>query len=441
MQIGSSQHPYIPNTPADREEMLKVIGVSSVEDLFKDIPQGYSAPSLDIPQALPEMELLRELEALGDENRHADQGPFFLGAGAYRHYIPAVVQAIVNRGEFLTAYTPYQPEVSQGTLQAAYEFQTVVGQILDMDVANAGMYDGASSLAEGALMACRIKRRYKVAYLDTISPDYVEVLKTYALPQGIEIYPVTTDSMDLKSDTACIVIQSPNFYGYIEPLENLIDIAHNLDVLSVIATDPFASVLFKPPGSYGADIVTAEGQPLGVPVSFGGPYVGLFTCKKEYVRQLPGRVVGKTVDSNGRTAYVLTLQTREQHIRRERATSNICTSTALIGLMATVYSAILGKEGIKEVAQLCYQKSHYAASLIEQLPGYSLPLDGVFFQEFVVECPRSPADINEVLASKGIIGGLDISDRIHNGMLICVTEVNTKSEIETLVQALADMEG
>ncbi len=441
MQIDSSQHPYIPNTPADREEMLKVIGVSSVDDLFRDIPQSYSAPALDIPQALSEMELLRELEALGAENWHSGQGPFFLGAGAYRHYIPAVVQAIVNRGEFLTAYTPYQPEVSQGTLQAAYEFQTIVGQILDMDVANAGMYDGASSLAEGALMACRITRRYKVAYLDTISSDYVDVLKTYALPQGVEIYPVTADSINLESDTACIVVQSPNFYGYIEPLENLIDTAHSVGALSVVATDPFASVLFKPPGSYGADIVTAEGQPLGVPVSFGGPYVGLFTCKKEYVRQLPGRVVGKTVDSNGRTAYVLTLQTREQHIRRERATSNICTSTALIGLMTTVYSAILGKQGIKEVAQLCYQKSHYAASLIEQLPGYSLPLDGVFFQEFVVECPRSPTEINKALASKGIIGGLDISDRIHNGMLICVTEVNTRLDIETLVQALVDIEG
>ena len=439
MQSGSFQHPYIPNTPSDREEMLKVIGVSSVDELFRDIPQGYSSPSLDIPDALPEMDLLRELQTLGDENRHADQGPCFLGAGAYRHYIPAVVQAIVNRGEFLTAYTPYQPEVSQGTLQAAYEFQTIVAQILDMDVANAGMYDGASSVAEGALMACRIKRRYKVAYLDTISPDYIDVLKTYTLPQGIEIYPVTANSMNLETETACVVVQSPNFYGYMEPLENLIGTAHSSDVLAVIATDPFASVLFRPPGSYGADIVAAEGQPLGVPVSFGGPYVGLFTCKKEYVRQLPGRVVGKTVDSDGRAAYVLTLQTREQHIRREKATSNICTSTALIGLMTTVYSAILGKEGIKEVAQLCYQKSHYAASLIQQISGYSLPLDGVFFQEFVVECPRSPSEINETLASKGIIGGLDISDRIHNGMLICVTEINTRTEIEALVQALVDI--
>ena len=439
MQSGSFQHPYIPNTPSDREEMLKVIGVSSVDELFRDIPQGYSSPSLDIPDALPEMDLLRELQTLGDENRHADQGPCFLGAGAYRHYIPAVVQAIVNRGEFLTAYTPYQPEVSQGTLQAAYEFQTIVAQILDMDVANAGMYDGASSVAEGALMACRIKRRYKVAYLDTISPDYIDVLKTYTLPQGIEIYPVTANSMNLETETACVVVQSPNFYGYMEPLENLIGTAHSSDVLAVIATDPFASVLFRPPGSYGADIVAAEGQPLGVPVSFGGPYVGLFTCKKEYVRQLPGRVVGKTVDSDGRAAYVLTLQTREQHIRREKATSNICTSTALIGLMTTVYSAILGKEGIKEVAQLCYQKSHYAASLIQQISGYSLPLDGVFFQEFVVECPRSPSEINEALASKGIIGGLDISGRIHNGMLICVTEINTRTEIEALVQALVDI--
>ncbi len=439
MENVSLQHPYIPNTVADRQEMLKAIGVSSVRELFQDIPEGYRQPSLNIPPALSELELGQELQALAAENSHAFQGPCFLGAGAYRHFIPATVQAIVSRGEFLTAYTPYQPEVSQGTLKAAYEFQTMVSQLLDMDVANAGMYDGASSLAEGALMACRVKRRYKVAYLDTVSPSYIEVLRTYTRPQGVAIYPVKQDSPTLEPDTACIVVQSPNFFGYIEDLESIVSTAHEADALAVASTDPIAVAMFKPPGSYGADIVTAEGQPLGVPVSFGGPYVGLFTCRNEFIRQMPGRIVGRTVDTQGRTAYVLTLQAREQHIRRERATSNICTSTALIALMTTVYTATLGKQGLREVAGLCYHKAHYAASLIERIPGYSLPLEGTFFQEFVVQCPKPPSEINAALWERGIIGGLDVSDQVPNGLLICVTEVNSKKEIEDLAQALSEI--
>ena len=430
--------PYIPNTDADREEMLKAIGVSSVEDLFGDIPSDYRNPPLNIPSALSELEVQQEMEALASENRHAFSGPCFLGAGSYRHFIPATVQALVSRGEFLTAYTPYQPEVSQGTLQSTYDFQSLVCQLLDMDVANAGMYDGASSLAEGALMACRVTRRYKVAYLDTLSPGYRDVLATYTAPQGIDLYPVSPQtSPSLDPDTACLVVQHPNFFGYLEDMAGLAQTAHDSGALLVVSTDPTALGMFVPPGSYGADIVTAEGQPLGIPVSFGGPYVGLFTCKSQYLRQMPGRIVGKAVDSRDRTAYVLTLQTREQHIRRERATSNICTSEALVGLMATVYMATLGKQGLRQVADLCYQKAHYAASLIEKIQGYSLPIQGTFFQEFVVQCPGPPSEINAKLLDQGIVGGLDVSDSVPNGMLVCVTEMNSRREIEALAEALA----
>ena len=432
--------PYTPNTAADREEMLRAIGVASIQELFGDIPEPFRNPTLDIPGPLSELELSQELETLATENRHSFQGPCFLGAGAYRHFIPAVVQAIASRGEFLTTYTPYQPEVSQGTLQATYELQTLTCQLFDMEVANAGMYEGASSLAEGALMACRVTRRYRVAYLDTLSPHYLQVLQTYTGPQDVDVYPVSAgSSLSLRPDTACLVVQHPNFFGYMEDLSGLEQAAHREGALLVVSTDPIAVGMFRPPGSYGADIVTAEGQPLGVPVSYGGPYIGLFSCRTQLLRQMPGRIVGRTVDNQGRTAYVLTLQTREQHIRRERATSNICTSQALIGLMATVYLATLGKQGLRQVAELCYHKAHYAASLVQKVPGYTLPIDGTFFQEFVVQCPRPPAEVNAGLLERGIVGGLDVSDRIPNGLLLCVTEMNSRDEIDALAGALAEV--
>ena len=429
--------PYSPNTPADRQEMLRTIGVSSVDELFGDIPAEYRDSKLDLPSPLSEMELLQDLAALASENRHALQGPSFLGAGAYNHYVPAVVQAIANRGEFLTAYTPYQPEVSQGTLQVAYEFQTLTCQLFGMDVANTGLYDGATSLAEAALMACRITHRYRVAYLDTLSPAYREVLGTYTRSQGIQVYPVPASTGAISEDTACLIVQHPNFFGYMEDMATLERAAHGSGALLVVSTDPIAMGMFRPPGDYGADIVTAEGQPLGVPVGFGGPYIGQFACKSEYIRQMPGRIVGRTVDHDGRTGYVLTLQTREQHIRRERATSNVCTSQALIGLMVTVYMALVGKQGLRQVAELCYHKAHYAASLVEKIPGYSLPLSGTFFQEFVARCPRPPGEINAALLEQGIMGGLDVSDAIPNGMLLCVTEQNSREDIEVLAGALA----
>ncbi|MBI4311854.1 MAG: aminomethyl-transferring glycine dehydrogenase subunit GcvPA [Chloroflexi bacterium] len=427
--------PYTPNTDADRQAMLKAIGVASLDDLFRDIPAAYWNPPLDIPAPLSELDLRRELETLANENRHAVAGPSFLGAGAYNHYVPAVSLALVNRGEFLTAYTPYQAEVSQGTLQVTYELQSLTCQLLDMEVANAGMYEGASALAEAALMACRVTQRYRVAYRDTLSPAYRAVVATYTAPHGVELYPVAPGAT-LKPETACVIVQHPNFFGYLEDLGALSKTAHDAGALLVVSADPTAAALFKAPGSYDADIVTAEGQALGLPLSFGGPYIGLFTCKSQYLRQMPGRIVGRTVDTQGRTAYVLTLQTREQHIRRERATSNICTSEALLGLMVVVYLATLGKQGLRQVAELCYHKAHYAASLIGKLPGYKLPISGTFFQEFVVQCPRPPREVNAALLDQGIIGGLDISDHVPNGLLLCVTEMNTKAEIEGLVKAL-----
>ena len=431
--------PYSPNTDRDRREMLDAIGVDSVEELFEDIPAAFRQPPLNLPPPKSEMELLRYAEELASMNGVPGEYACFLGAGAYRHYVPAIVRQITGRSEFVTSYTPYQPEVSQGTLQTEFEFQSLCAQLTGMDVANAGMYDGATSLAEGVLMAVRIHGGRRVAVLDSVSPTYVQVLQTYTRSQGIDLDMVSSSSPDLAEGTACLLVQQPNFYGYLEDMHAIADNAHSQGALLVVYADPLAMVMFKPPGEYGADILASEGQSLGVAPTFGGPYVGIFACKQEYIRQMPGRIVGRTVDSEGKPAYVLTLQTREQHIRRERATSNICTSVALIALMSTVFMAANGKKGMRYLAELTYQKAHYLASLIENIPGYSLPMKGTFFQEFVVECPGPPSEINDELLSRKIIGGLDISDQMPNGMLVCATEVNSRREIEAFARALAEV--
>jgi len=434
--LGNVSH-YIPNTEEDRQEMLRALGIGSVEELFADIPQQYRNPSLDLPPPLSELELRRELDSMAGMDRHPGQVACFLGAGAYNHFIPAIVRSIISRGEFLTAYTPYQAEVSQGTLQATYEFQTMVCNLLAMEVADAGMYDGASALAEAALMACRITGRGRVAVLDTVSPTYRQVIETYASAQRIQVGALDAGAPQISGDDACLVVQYPNFSGYIDDMASLEELAHGNGSLLVVSVNPLAMGMLKPPGEYGADIVTGEGQPLGIPLSYGGPYVGLLASRMEYVRQMPGRVAGKTVDSQGRTGYVLTLSTREQHIRRERATSNICTNQALMTLAATVYLAAMGPNGMRRVAELCYHKAHYAASLIGQIPGFSLPVEGTFFNEFVVGCPVPPEEINRVLLEKDIIGGLDISGTIPNAMLVCLTEMNNREEIEALAAAMS----
>jgi glycine dehydrogenase subunit 1 len=432
------QSHYIPNTEQEQVEMLATLGLTSIDELFQDIPDEFRNPPLNLPAPLSELEIQKELGELAAGNRALGSGPSFLGAGSYHHFIPAIVKALMTRGEFLTAYTPYQPEVSQGTLQATYDFQTMICNLLGMEVADAGMYDGASSLAEAALMACRITGRGRVAILDTVSATYRQVMDTYTSPQGIETYPLESGSPQIPGDVACIIAQSPNFFGYLEDLELLEQAAHDKGALLVVSTNPTAMGLFKPPGDYGADIVTGEAQPLGISLSFGGPYLGLFASKMEYVRQMPGRIAGKTLDSEGRTGYVLTLSTREQHIRRERATSNICTNQALMTLASTVYMAALGKRGLMHVAELCYHKAHYAASLIGGIPGFSIPYQGTFFHEFTVRCPVPPGEINRRLLERNIIGGLDISSLTSNGLLLCVTEMNTREDIESLASGLSE---
>ena len=431
--------PYSPNTDADRRGMLDAIGVASVDELFEDIPAQYRSPDLDIPPPLSELELRRDVEEMAGRNALPGDYACFLGAGSYRHFVPAVVRQLASRSEFMTSYTPYQPEVSQGTLQAHYEFQSLVCQLTGMEVANAGMYDGSTSLAEAALMASRLTKGKRIAVVDTVSPRYVDVLRTFTQAPGLHIDSVEGTQPVLKDGTACLIVQQPNFFGYMEDMAALSRAAHDQGALLVVYVDPVSLGMFKPPGEYDADIVVAECQALGVAPSYGGPYVGIFTCKQRYVRQMPGRIVGKTLDTLGRTGYVLTLQTREQHIRRERATSNICTSVGLIALMATIYMAAEGKRGLRHVAELCYHKAHYAASVIGEIPGYSLPMAGTFFREFVVQCPRPPGEINEQLLERRIIGGLDVSAHVPNGMLLSFTEVNSREEIDALATALAEI--
>ena len=428
---------YIPNTDDDRADMLKTVGVASVDDLFQDIPAGLRNPPLDIPAPLSELELKRELQSMADSNRNLAGCVSFLGGGAYNHFSPSVVRAIISRGEFLTAYTPYQPEVSQGTLQVTYDFQTMVCSLFGMEVSDAGMYDGASAVAEAALMACRVTGRDRVVILDTVSSSYQQVVRAYTQGLGIDIAVSGASSLEVTDETACVIVQYPNFFGYLDDLTGMEARAHGKGALLVVSANPVAMGMLKPPGEYGADIVTGEGQALGIPPSYGGPYLGLFTARRSNIRQMPGRIAGKTVDGDGRTGYVLTLSTREQHIRRERATSNICTNEALMTLAATVYMAALGKAGLRRVAELSYHKAHYAASLIENISGFTLPIDAPFFNEFTVRCPSPPADVNRRLLERNIIGGLDVSDRVPNGMLLCVTEMNSRRDIEDLAAALA----
>ena len=431
--------PYSPITNEDKAEMLKSIGINSQSELFSDLPQKFINPSLNLPESISEFDLLTEISILADKNKTPGNIPSFLGAGSYRHFIPSVVKQISSRGEYMTAYTPYQPEISQGTLQVGYEFQSMICELTGMEVANSGMYDGATALAEAALMASRVTRRNEIIILDTVFPRYYNVVKTFLKSSNISLF--QANSIDhiksLSSEkTAAVLVQSPNFFGYTENLTEIQQITQAISALFVVSSDPISMAFFKPPAHYNADIVVAESQPLGIPPSFGGPYLGIFACKKKYLRQMPGRIVGKTIDQDNNPGFVLTLQAREQHIRRETATSNICTSAALIALTTTAYLACLGKQGLKYISELCYYKSHYAASSIQSIPGYTLPFKGTFFKEFVIQCPRHPKEINSILKQNNIIGGYDISDLITNGMLLCFTETNTKSEIDQLISTL-----
>jgi glycine dehydrogenase subunit 1 len=431
--------PYIPNTDKDRGDMLRVIGAGSIDELFQDVPAQFCNVPFKLPPPLTELELKEELEELSRRNASSGEYACFLGAGHYRHFIPSVVGHITGRSEFCTAYTPYQPEVSQGVLQSIYEYQSLVCQLAGMEVSNAGMYDGASAAAEAALMACRLTDRTNLAVLSTVNPRYSEVITTYGSGQGVAINTLNPDFNSLPDGCACLLVQQPNFFGYFEEMERCAELAHRAGALFVVIFDPISLGLFRPPGSYGADIAVAEGQSLGNPLSLGGPGLGLFACRQEHLRQMPGRIVGRTKDIEGQPGYVLTMATREQHIRRERATSNICTNEALVALAATVYLATMGKSGLRRAAELCYHKAHYLASSIDKLKGYSLAFKQPFFKEFTVRCPIPPAEINRALLQEKIIGGLDVSHLVDNGLLLYVTEMNSRQEIEQLISVLGTL--
>ena len=443
--------PYVPHTDADRKAMLAEIGVSSIEELFADVPEEVRFPELKLPKPLSEPEILKELRAMSERNADLDHYACFLGAGAYNHFVPSVVGHVIGRSEFYTAYTPYQPELSQGTLQTIFEYQTMICALTGMEVANASHYDGATALAEAALVAVRISRgkRKKVIISPAVHPEYRQTLRTYTRGTDILVAgdeDLTRELDDLKAmldeDTACLIVQNPNFFGQLEEVDGLADAVHEAGALLIVAVDPISLGLFRPPGEYGADIVVGEGQSLGNAISFGGPYLGIFACLDKYKRRMPGRLVGETVDVEGKRGYVLTLTPREQHIRREKATSNICTNEALCALAAGAYLAAMGKTGLRKVAELCYHKAHYAAQRIAAIPGFELRDDKPFFKEFVVRCPKPPADINRQLLQRKIIGGYELGKaypHLADCMLFCVTEMNTREEIDRLVEALQEV--
>lgn len=445
---------YIPNSPDERAEMLRQLGAASIDNLFDSIPEALRLTNhLNVPAALSEIELLKQFDEMGVRNQAAGRVSF-LGGGAYSHYTPTIVDHLISRSEFFTAYTPYQPEISQGTLQSIFEFQTMVCQLTGMDIANASMYDGSTAMAEAVLMAERVTKRSKVIASAAIHPQYLEVAHTYVQHAGIELQqslycteagttlPESLNAID--DQTAAIVVQSPNFFGCIEDLEALSEKAHAQGALLIVAvTESMSFGLLRSPGACGADIVVAEGQSFGVPLSFGGPYVGLFATRDKYARQIPGRLVGEAYDKHGRRGFVLTLATREQHIRREKATSNICTNEGLIALAATVYLETMGRRGVQEAARQCAQKAHYAAREIGKVEGFSLPYSAPFFNEFVVRAPVEASPLLDKLASeKGINGGIALSrfdSNRPNDFLVCVTETNTRAQIDGLVAGLKDI--
>ncbi|NWF67470.1 MAG: aminomethyl-transferring glycine dehydrogenase subunit GcvPA [Chloroflexi bacterium] len=441
---------YIPHTDAERQQMLAAVGVTTMEDLFPDVPAKYRFPQLNIPAALSELETAAELLALSEANEHAQDFAVFRGAGAYHHFIPSVVNHMLLRGEFYTAYTPYQPEVSQGTLQAIFEYQSMICALTGMDAANASHYDGATSLAEAVTVALDVGRqkRRKIILSPAIHPQYRAVVRTYHQGNDVQIVGDggRADLSDLitmlDENTAMLAVQYPNFFGQIDDYKTLAEKVHNAGALLVFVANPLALALLKSPGELGADIVVGEGQPLGIPLGYGGPYLGYFAIRNAYVRKIAGRIVGETLDKNGKRAYVMTLRPREQDIKREKASSNICTNQGLMALAAVVYMSVMGKQGLKQAAELCYHKAHYAAQQINSVPGYSVELSKPFFHEFMVKCPLAISDLNNALLERGFIGGYDLgADYAHlkDHMLLCVTEMNSKDEIDALVAALKEI--
>jgi glycine dehydrogenase subunit 1 len=440
---------YTPNTEAQRKEMLARIGVKGMDDLYREVPRQVRDPKIELPTPLPEPELIAEMRRLSEKNADAAHYATFLGAGSYNHFSPSAVYRIMSRSEFYTAYTPYQPELSQGTLQQIYEFQTLVCQLTGMDVANASMYDAASAIGEAAVMAASITKRKKVIISPKAHPEHKAVLRTYAGGHGIEVVERDAnvrESSELGDDLACVIVQQPNFLGEIRDLSGLAEKVHGAGAVLIVVFDPISLGILKSPGELDADIAIGEGQSLGVPMSFGGPYLGLFATKEKYVRQMPGRLAGMTKDTEGRRGFVLTLQTREQHIRREKATSNICTNEGLMAVAATAYMCLMGPQGLRRVAEISYQRTHYLANRIAKLPGYKIISREPFFKEFAVETPISPTELNHRLLEHKIVGGLDISgtpevEGVKHAWLLCATEMTTKEQMDRLVSALQGVQG
>jgi glycine dehydrogenase subunit 1 len=445
---------YIPHSPKERDAMLETIGVKKLADLFEAVPAEHRFPNLNLPPAITEMEAAAELGELAAANESTRDLVSFLGAGMYNHYIPSVVDHILRRGEFYTAYTPSQPEISQGTLQGIFEYQSLMAALTGMDVSNASHYDGATAAAEAVNLAWAQFRgkRTRVVISPTVHPQYREVIRTYTKGMDLELAgddgnadldtgPETL--MELVDDnTMLVIVQYPDFFGRIFDYTRLIDLAHENGALVCVVANPTALALFKTPGEMGADVVVGEGQPLGIPMWFGGPSLGFFTTRKKYVHKMAGRLVGETVDNRGQRAYVLTLTAREQHIKRERATSNICTNQGLLALASAVYLSLVGKSGLRQVAELCYHKAHYAAEQLSQLPGMGLCFGEPYFHEFAL-CVGQPVDeVNAHLLEHGIIGGYDLGQdypALKDHMLIAVTDMNSKEEIDALVDVLAEV--
>ncbi|MCM2980794.1 aminomethyl-transferring glycine dehydrogenase subunit GcvPA [Niallia circulans] len=444
------KHRYLPMTEQDQKEMLAAIGVSSVEDLFSDIPEKVRFQgNYSIKPAKSESALLKELTKLAQKNADAKANVSFLGAGVYDHYSPVIVDHVLSRSEFYTAYTPYQPEISQGELQAIFEFQTMICELTGMDVANSSMYDGATALAEAGMLSAGTTKRKKILLSSAVHPEAKEVVKTYAKGQYIEVIEIPhnegiTDIEALEKmvdDTvAAVMIQYPNFFGRVEPLKDLEAIIHAHKSLFVVSSNPLALGALTPPGKFNADIVVGDAQPFGIPMGFGGPHCGYFAVTSKLMRKVPGRLVGQTVDDNGQRGFVLTLQAREQHIRRDKATSNICSNQALNALAASVAMTALGKHGVKEMAIANIQKAHYAKTKLKEA-GFEIVYEGPSFNEFIIKCNSSISAVNRALLEKGMIGGYDLGrdfKQLENHMLIAVTELRTKEEIDEFVAEMED---
>jgi glycine dehydrogenase subunit 1 len=437
---------FVPHTEAEWTEMLSDIGVKNLDELIQTLPELKS--ELKIPAGLSEVEMLRHMHLLASKNQAAPRLLSFLGAGAYEHYSPSAIATLMNRGEFLTSYTPYQPEVSQGTLQSLYEFQSMICELMAMDVCNAGMYEGASALAEAVLLALRETGRKEVLIPQSLHPDYKAVLKTYTgesqvrlieIPQKDGLLDTAFVSKHLTDQTAAVVVQNPNFFGVVEPVHEIGPMAQAAGALYIACVNPLSLGLLVPPGQYGADIAVAEGQPLGIPMGYGGPLAGLFTCKSKWLRKMPGRLVGQTTDVDGKRAFVLTLQAREQHIRREKATSNVCTTSALIANGTAFYLALLGRQGLRDVASQNLAKSHYACQQWTQVPGVRAVFSAPFFNEFVLQTKMPAEELQQALLRQNIVGGLPIEKwfpELGHASLWCVTETKTKEDIDQAAKVL-----